>query len=719
MQDVLVTRQRIHGRPGRGASVVISLSGLTDGYAEIGGAVLGYTTNLGAAPDGGVIWSDDASPAGSATYGTGASPTDFSASDGATLYLHLTHDGVTYTRAAAVRQAVAPALLSAPSISGEATEGLTLTATAGTFSGAGLNLSHEWEVSSDGATGWTGTGVTALTSPVLALGQHYRLVATATNTRGTAQGISGSVGPAVAVTPPPAIQSVTVGTYDPLAGLPITISASNVQAGDSVFWVMVPSADLTPSALEVQAGQAAGGGAPVDSGAGTWPGPFSDALEPGIALGSYKLCVMIAGTDVSAVVASSPFDIETAAELALPDDFGSRLFRTSTEYVPEFTDGAHELAAFTGTTHVVDAAVGSDTTGDGSSGAPYATLDHAIAQAAPLDRISLRPGIYATPAAAIATDIALERDGTSGTVLIGRFNDLSGAQVDPTNVAPPSGPVETLWNVDDIAGETFCGFVRLDGATPGGMRGAAQARTNSFCAQYQQNGVCAVFYGGTSANFATGTADTLPDLIAGGHIQAWVLEETQGLTISAQVYIGPGIVIANNAIDAVFVASNARLILDRCELYGGSDSTISVAVFGALLAFGATIGGSNNDNIHYSTSSRGTEIGIKCLWPGHSPTDNASTAHGSAKVLRVNGEYAGGARSIHDIDQTEVINLGLTVRDAWYQDQTLMQIGVGGADTAQLTYGEITFGGTYANTLVVDPGSTAIRADLTDPWPYP
>jgi len=311
------------------------------------------------------------------------------------------------------------------------------------------------------------------------------------------------------------------------------------------------------------------------------------------------------------------------------------------------------------------------------------------------------------------------RDGTSGTVLIGRFNDLSTAQVDPTNVAQPSGPAETLWNVDNIAGETFCGFVRLDGAAPRGMLGSAQARTNTFCAQYQQNGIGAVFYGGTSANFATGTADTLPDLITGGHIRAWVRQETQALNIAAQVYVGPGIVIANNAIDAIYVANGGRLVLDGCEIYGGSDSTVNIAVNGKLLAFGATVGGSNNDNIHYSTGSIGTEIGIRNLWPGHNETDNASTAHGSAKVLRVNGEYAGGARCIHDIDETEIINVGLTVRDAWYLDQTLMQIGVGGGDTAQMTYGEITFAGTYTNTLVVDPGSNATQANLADPWPYP
>lgn len=719
MKDILITLKHQHGRPRLGASVVVGLTGLAAGYAEIGGATVGYSTNLGQAPDGGVVWSGTSDPAGPATYGTGAAPSSFAAGDGGTLYLHLTHGGKTYTRAAAIRQATAPALIAAPTLSGEPVEGQTLTGTAATFSGGGVSVTNEWQTSSNGTTGWTGTGVTSMTSPVLTAGQFLRLVSTATNTRGTAQGVSPSSGPVGQAPVAPQIQSVSVGSYTPETGLPITIEASNAAPGDTVFWVVVPAAAATPTAAEILAGQASGGGNPTDAGDGNWPGPFSDVLVPGIPQDSYKLCAVIDGTELSNVAVSASFSIETAVELSLPHDFGVRLFRDSTQYIPEYTDGLHELAAFTGATHHVDAATGNDSVGTGAAGNPYATLAHAIAQAAPFDRIRLAPGVYATPVDPVATSVALERDGSSGTVLIGRFNDLTTAQVDPTDVAPPSGQTQTLWNVDDIAGETFCGFIRLDGATPGGMRGSAQARTNPFCAQYQESGVSCVFYGGTSANFATGTDDPLPALIAGGHIRAWVQEETQPLEISATVYVGPGIVIANNALDAVEVLVNGTLILDRCEVYGGSDGTVSLAALATLRAFGATVGGSNNDNIHYSNGSTGTEIEVKCLWPGHDETDNTSTAHGNAKVLRVNGEYAGGSRCIHDIDTAEIINLGLILRDAWWVDQTLMQIGVGGGDTALLTYGEVTFAGTYTNALVTDPGCTSRRADLTDPWPYP
>ena len=81
---------------------LVTMSGLAGGYAEIGGAAVGYATTIGGAPSGGVAWSASADPAAAATYGTGASPTDFSAGDGATLYLHVTHLGVTVSRAAVI-----------------------------------------------------------------------------------------------------------------------------------------------------------------------------------------------------------------------------------------------------------------------------------------------------------------------------------------------------------------------------------------------------------------------------------------------------------------------------------------------------------------------------------------------------------------------------------------------------------------------------------------
>lgn len=125
------------GLAGGGSAFSITLTGLsTDSlgnYGAVGGhASIGYTID----PDNGtetVKWSNSSNPADAATYGTGAAPTDFTASDGSTVYLHVTDGGETVTRAFAVR--VAPGAFSAqPQITGTLEVGETLTIDEGTFS---------------------------------------------------------------------------------------------------------------------------------------------------------------------------------------------------------------------------------------------------------------------------------------------------------------------------------------------------------------------------------------------------------------------------------------------------------------------------------------------------------------------------------------------------------------------------------------------------------
>lgn len=94
---------------GAGGSFTISFVGLsTDSlgaYAEVGDhAAISYTIS----PDNGtetVKWSNSSNPADAATYGTGASPTDFTAGDGSALYLHVTDGAETVTRSVAIRRA--------------------------------------------------------------------------------------------------------------------------------------------------------------------------------------------------------------------------------------------------------------------------------------------------------------------------------------------------------------------------------------------------------------------------------------------------------------------------------------------------------------------------------------------------------------------------------------------------------------------------------------
>ena len=111
---------------------------------------------------------------------------------------------------------------------------------------------------------------------------------------------------------PATVDSVTAGTWA-APDQPLTVTATGASNGDGVYWVIVPAADDAPSASEVRAGQANGGGSPTDSGNDLWPGPFSDTLVSGIANGSYIAYVVIDNGALSNVGVSGAFTIDTTA----------------------------------------------------------------------------------------------------------------------------------------------------------------------------------------------------------------------------------------------------------------------------------------------------------------------------------------------------------------------------------------------------------------------
>jgi len=72
------------------APFTVTLTGLTSGEARIGDhASIGYTTDPVSATET-VKWSNSSDPDAAATYGTGASPTDYTAGDEGLLWLHVT-----------------------------------------------------------------------------------------------------------------------------------------------------------------------------------------------------------------------------------------------------------------------------------------------------------------------------------------------------------------------------------------------------------------------------------------------------------------------------------------------------------------------------------------------------------------------------------------------------------------------------------------------------
>jgi hypothetical protein len=329
-------------------TVRVWLNGLNKSYAEIASTV-GYSTSIGPAFVEQVKWSDSPDPAAPATYGTGDTALDFAASDGAMLYLHLTVAGAVYTRSAPVRQAVAPSALSAPVIIGTASIGAVLTATAATFDGAGTTVSHVWEESADGLTGWTDTGVSGLTGPTLVLDRHYRVVAQATNSRGSATATSNAVGPVIdgSAEPSVVIESLTIGGSTG-GSLNVNISATGAQGGDAISWSLAPS----------------GGGADVASNPDNslvWPGSMV-TLPSGIPSALYVLTVTVGDSVAvtSAPVTSTLNDTITwgitSDEAAGTIHAALRLDTTAAGAAQDIIDGTGYLATVQNTSPTADAA---------------------------------------------------------------------------------------------------------------------------------------------------------------------------------------------------------------------------------------------------------------------------------------------------------------------------------------------------------------------------
>lgn len=165
---------------------------------EIGSeASFSYTIS----PDNGtetVKWSLSSDPSDPANFGTGANPTSLVSGDGQTGYLHVTDGGETVTRSFPIRYP-APTVATLPQITGQPTEGETLSGTAGVFAGDNItDQRSEWQSSPNGSNTWTDTDDTDLTSPAQVRDLYYRLRSFATNSGGTTEAFSNVIGPAVA-----------------------------------------------------------------------------------------------------------------------------------------------------------------------------------------------------------------------------------------------------------------------------------------------------------------------------------------------------------------------------------------------------------------------------------------------------------------------------------------------------------------------------------------
>ena len=247
---------------GSSSAFSVSLTGLTSGYAIIGDhASIGYTIT----PDNGtdtVKWSNSSDPAAAATYGTGASPTDYTAGDGNPLYCHVTDGGETVTASATIAKTQATGGvdldLSFPEDSAISSTDLlanwTTNSNTLTLVSVSPSLPTGLSVNSSGTMTGTPTDVTADATYTITMQDAYG--------RQTADTFTLEITAALAA---PVVSS---SSYNASTG-EVTM-AINSAAGDcTVYWATTASG-ATPTEAQVRAGT---GGGILDAGTFTSSAP--------------------------------------------------------------------------------------------------------------------------------------------------------------------------------------------------------------------------------------------------------------------------------------------------------------------------------------------------------------------------------------------------------------------------------------------------------------
>lgn len=395
--------------------------------------------------------------------------------------------------------------------------------------------------------------------------------------------------------------------------------------------------------------------------------------------------------------------------LEMPHEFGVTLYRDADGYHVAET-AADYLADYTGATVFV-APTGSDSTGTGAAGAPFATLDAAVAAAADWDRISLAPGVYPHPTAPITKSVAIVRTGGTGDVAFGDFY--------PGTAGAFTRYLTNYWQCTLANhGVLYRGMIRLDAAPANGVRATFQTNATymqtlrglNYLGMYTSASTCYFWLGDDAASAATLAAD--------GKLLFWTDANAGGFVIGggAQVYTGPNVILASAAV-AMTVNAGATLVWDRTEIYGHG-ATI-VLVNGTSLSFGGIVCGSGNNNIDYSANAIGVEIDVVSA----GSKGNCSTTHSTADVLRVGGGYANAPRPLHDIGNSAAnnwsFNLSIEINSGNYPATTMLQWNTASTGTTRGVWGDVTMAGTYT-TAVSDNGGVnpAINIDLDDPWPW-
>lgn len=263
---------------------------------------------------------------------------------------------------------------------------------------------------------------------------------------------------------------------------------------------------------------------------------------------------------------------------------------TSTTYGTDFNAADYRA---TGTTYYVSNG-GNDTTGDGSSGNPWATLSKAYTSIATNSIILCQPGRYAPvlPAEAAAKSITIMA-ATLGTVFIGNF--VSNAEVSSWGT-PSSGRQQVT-----LASGTIAGFVDTTRTeyVAGAQQSSNLASSAANIATFQASGKAGCFratnatIGAGDARDLTGKADTELLIWRTGTPTRYFSAVAGGNTFFENItFVGEQLV----------TYSAGQMVFYNCRLIGFS-AAIGTSLVGVLVIKNMVMIGSGT-----STSSTGDGI---------------------------------------------------------------------------------------------------------------
>lgn len=332
----------------------------------------------------------------------------------------------------------------------------------------------------------------------------------------------------------------------------------------------------------------------------------------------------------------------------------------------------------TGTAWYVDKALGNDTTGTGSEGAPFATIAKAMTSKSDGDVVYVAPGRY--PEAILNTTgsfALINSDPESGRVIVSP-DLLSSADVSAWGSLTSGSQTVTLnsgdvgWFVDLTRDDATMGYPQVSRVGDAAFITASQAEGRPAITQDTP-----AVLGSGDARDMSGEEDSTIILINDSNSLAFRPGSAAEVYLEGITLLGRG-----NLINA------SRLVADNCELLGSmyNEVLLSGASCRSHLHECTVVGIGVSDIVDYDGTAVGSEYNCKMDQAGLGSADNTSTAHNASYALRVGegSRYRSGSRTVHDVGTGLTGNFDITTGGDTHSGR--IGLGVGSGADSRVAY---------------------------------